>query len=569
MDRKEFERLLTTRTLVMDGAMGTELIRLGCSVDHCLELMNRERPELVQRVHSQYVEAGADIICTNTFGANPFRLGRYGLAGQVRDLVQRGAHLAKQAVRGQALVALSVGPSGLRLGVDDDINFGLLVEGFREQIEAGFTAGVDLISIETMMDIQELKAVVVAARQVCDLPILAQLTFDGQMQTLSGTPATTASAVLSGLDIDLIGANCSDGPEQLLAVMENMRRGSSLPLIVQPNAGLPKRDGAGELLYPITPTRLADAVHRFIALGVRVVGSCCGSTPDHTRAIAGAVRSITDLPPVPNCSDGFLASQIGHLKISHQAPPVLIGERFSALYRTDLRQALIKGDRLPIMDEVVEQRSAGAQGINVSVSAPGLEECHAMVLAVAAVQQTVSLPLSIQTSDPTAMEMALQMATGRPLLNAVSATDEAIAQFLPLARRYGAMVIGLPQCEQEIDQDPQHVLAAARRIMERALRIGLRPQDLVIDCLGASASRGRIDLELTLKASELIHGELGLYTLFGVSGVSLGRKQRAALNAAYSTMAIHAGADILIANPLQREVLSSILASSELMGRRD
>ncbi len=567
MDRRAFRDLLANRILVMDGAMGTELMRSGLTIGQCLELANREQPEMVRQIHERYIGAGADIISTNTFGANRFRLGSHGLADQVKDLVHRGVTLARQAAAGRALVALSVGPTGLRLGIDEEITFASLVEGFRQQIEAGVCAGADLISLETMMDISELKAAVVAARQVCDLPIAAQLTFDGELRTLSGTPAVTAAAVLCGLDVDLIGANCSEGPTHLVAVLERMSVVSSLPLIVQPNAGLPKPGEVGALAYPVTPEMMAEAVDGFAALGVRIMGSCCGSSPDYTRLIAATSRSIGPLPAIPNCGDGFLASRTSLLTVGHQAPPILISERFSAFYRSDLRRALIQGERLPIMDEAVEQRSAGAQGINIGVFAPGVEERPAMELAIATVQQTVSLPLAIQSSDPEVMEHALQTVSGRPLLNAVDATEEGMAHLLPLARRYGAMVIVLPQDEAGVSRDLQRTLGSVRRVLARALQLGLRPQDLVIDCLAHTAAGGVHDLEQTLQLSRLVHSELGLYTLFGVSGVSVGRKQRSSLNSAYAAMAIHAGADILIANPLQRDVQSSVLAATELMGR--
>ncbi|MGE5654674.1 MAG: homocysteine S-methyltransferase family protein, partial [Bacillota bacterium] len=549
-------------------AMGTELIKQGYPLSRCLETANREQPELVGQIHARYVAAGANIISTNTFGANRFRLREHGIADQVVDLVHRGTALAKRAAGGRALVALSVGPSGVPVGADQETAFQDLVEGFREQIKAGSQAGADLISLETMTDIQELRAAVVAAREVCDLPIMAQLTFDGHLHTLSGTPAATAAAILSGLDLDLIGANCSEGPEQLVEALKLMADVSSLPLIVQPNAGVPILNGAGQPAYPVTPEMMADAVPAFIRLGARVIGSCCGSDPTYTRAIAAVSRSVNPLPPIPCSCDGLLASQTHHLTIGHQAPPILISERFSAFYRSDIHQALIHGERLPLMDEAVEQRSAGARAINISVSAPGLVERPAMEMAIAIVQQTAALPLSIQSNDPMTMELALQVARGRPLLNAVRATEQDMGSMLPMARRYGAMAIVIPQDEDEHDHGLRKLLSNAQKVVESAMRLGLRRQDLIVDCLAGFAAASPQALDETLRLSELVHEELGLCTLFGVSGASTGRRQRALLNAAYAAMAIHAGADALIGNPLQRELVSSVLAAGELMGRR-
>ncbi|MCR4400865.1 MAG: homocysteine S-methyltransferase family protein, partial [Syntrophomonadaceae bacterium] len=511
------------------------------------------------------MEAGARILQTNTFGANRFKLAEYGLQERVAEINAGAVRAARKAAAGRAWVALDVGPTGKLLEPAGDVTFDELYHVFRAQIEAGVAAGADAISIETMSDIGELRAAVIAARDCCDLPILAHLTFAAGGRTVMGTDAVTAAIILEALGVTAMGANCSGGARELLPVIEAMARVTPAFLSVQPNAGMPRLvDGA--TVFPESPEDMAAHALRLREAGANIIGGCCGTTPEHIRAIASA---LDGLPPVARevTSRRALASRGRHVFIDAEAYPVFIGERINPTARKKLAADIAAGKMAVLADEARGQVEAGAEVLDVNVGVPAIDEAAAMRHAVLSVQAAVDVPLSIDSSSPDALEAGLKAFVGRALINSTTGDPEMLERVLPLARRYGAAVLGLCLDETGIPPTAEGRLQVATRIHTAARAAGLRDQDIFIDCLVKTASAEQEQVMETLRALRLVKQVLGVGTVLGVSNVSHGLPRRDLLNSTYLAMAYAHGLDVPIMNPFDERMQEVRRAAAVLLAR--
>ena len=559
----DFRKAITERILVLDGAMGTLLQERGLAPGGCPEEMNRIAPDAVVSIHTEYAAAGADILIANSFGGNRAKLAHYGLETAVDELNRRAVDLARKAAGDQTFVGACVGPTGRFVEPVGDATFAEMVDIFAEQISALADAGADLISFETCLDIRELRAGIIACRDVCDLPIIAQMTFDDAGRTVLGTPPAAAAVTLDALQVDVIGANCGLGIDGIHDVLVQMRQVTSRPLIAQANAGLPiLKDG--QTIFPGTPAEMTAYHERLIALGVRVIGGCCGTTPSHIRAMRSALDNFSQdwTPPARRT---FLSSRSAVAEFGGEAPCALIGERINPTGKKGFTAELLSGKTAYIRREATSQLAAGAHLLDINCGAPGVDEAAAMERAVYAVTGACTAPLVLDTSDPEALERALQAADGKVLINSVNGEAKSIERILPLARRYGAAVIGLTLDETGIPETAEGRVEIARRILEAALAIGLPKQDLVIDCLTLTVSAEQKRALETLRALRQVRDELGLSTVLGVSNISFGLPSRPVLSSAFFAMALEAGLKVAIINPKDEQMMDAYRSALVLL----
>ena len=560
---RDFKKALTDRVLVLDGAMGTLLQERGLPPGGCPEEMNRIAPEAVVGVHAEYAAAGADILVANSFGGNRAKLGHYGLESAVDELNRRAVELARKAGGDQVFVGGSVGPTGRFVEPVGDAGFDEMVDIFAEQISALAGAGADLISFETFLDIRELRAGVIACRDVCELPIIAQMTFDDAGRTVLGTPPEAAAVTLDGLQVDVIGSNCGLGIDGIYDVLARMRQVTNRPLIAQANAGLPVLKD-GQTIFPGTPEEMTAYHERLISLGVRVVGGCCGTTPNHIRVMRSALGDYSQDWTAPP-RRGFLSSRSAVAEFGGDTACALIGERINPTGKKAFTAELLAGKTAYIRREATGQLAAGAHLLDVNCGAPGVDEAASLERAVYAVTGACPAPLVIDTSDLEALERGLKAADGKVLINSVNGEAKSLEKVLPLARRYGAAVIGLTLDETGIPETAEGRVEIARRILDAALTLGLPKQDLVIDCLTLTVSAEQKRALETLRALRQVRDELGLATALGVSNISFGLPSRPVLSSVFFAMALEAGLKVAIINPRDERMMDAYRSALVLL----
>ncbi|MEN8729367.1 MAG: homocysteine S-methyltransferase family protein [Desulfuromonadales bacterium] len=560
----DFRRAIAERVLILDGAMGTLLQERGLEPGGCPEAMNRVAPATVVGIHAEYAEAGADILVANSFGGNRVKLANYNLEGAVDELNRSAVALARQAAPKGAFVGGSVGPTGRFVEPVGDAGFDEMIDIFAEQISSLAGAGADLISFETFLDIRELRAGVIACRDVCDLPIIAQMTFDDAGRTVLGTPPAAAAVTLDALGADVIGSNCGLGIDGIHDVLAAMRQVTPRPLVAQANAGLPVLSD-GQTIFPGTPEEMIAYHERLIALGVRVIGGCCGTTPNHIRKMR-ATLNLYQQNWTPPPRHGFLSSRSAVAEFGGGAPCALVGERINPTGKKQYTEELRSGKTAYIRREANAQVAAGAVLLDVNCGAPGVDEAEALERAVYAASGASPAPLVIDTSDPTALEKALKAADGKVLINSVNGEAKSLANVLPLARRYGAAVIGLALDEDGIPDTAEGRVAVARRIHEAVLAAGLPVQDLVIDCLTLTVSAEQKRALETLRTLRMVRDQLGLATALGVSNISFGLPSRPILSSVFFAMALEAGLNVAIINPKDQRIMDAYRSAMVLLG---
>ncbi|MDO4540611.1 MAG: homocysteine S-methyltransferase family protein [Syntrophomonadaceae bacterium] len=559
---RDLESLLKERVVILDGAMGTLLQRCGLLPGQCPELFGIERPEALLDIHRAYVEAGSDIIQSNTFGGNACKLAEYGLAERAAEINAELVRIARRAAGDKAMVAASIGPTGRLLPPMGDADFDTLYTAFAEQMRGCEAAGADLISIETMTDIAEMRIALIAARQATRLPVIAHMTFENGGRTMTGTDPLTAMYVMEALRPLALGANCSGGAQELLPIIEQMYRHGSNYLSVEPNAGLPRLIG-DETVFPDEPELMAQYALRLKEAGANIIGACCGSTPEHIQAMATVLRGLKaqergreHAPALCSRSRSVVLDSPG----AH-----FIGERLNPTARKMLAQAIRNGDMEVLVREGRRQAECGAEVLDVNVGVPGIHEAAAMETAITALQNALDIPLCIDSTDPVVIEAALKAYVGRPLINSTTGEEKQLSSILPLAKRYGAAVLGLCITEDGIPAPAAERYAAAEHIVARAEAEGLRRQDVLIDCLVKTASAEQALVMETIKAVGMVKTGLGVATVLGVSNVSHGLPARDILNSTYLTMALYNGLDLPILNPFDERMLDSVRACRVLM----
>jgi len=556
---------LNKEVIILDGAMGTMLQRDGFDTDGCNELLNVLDPESIIAIHNRYKLAGAQALTTNTFGGSRAKLSEYGLEDRVEELNRAAVRLAK-SVKPEHVLA-DVGPCGLVLEPLGTATFDEVFTQYVEQINALAAEQPDALLIETMSDIADARCALLAAKSCCDLPVFVSCTFDasGYME-LSGTDPATAAVILEACGADAIGMNCGLGPDQLLPLLKRMAAATSLPLIIKPNAGIPHLDDSGTTVFPGTADELARAAHEFWLLGAQFIGSCCGSTPVFTSALYGSLsgRDVIARPAPPSAAHIVLASPNHSVFLGADMPCAMIGERINPTGKPELAAELEAG-KMSIVRRFCEmQENAGAGLIDVNVGAPMVDAKQALPQAALALRGFTSCPLVFDTTDPLALEAALRIYPGRALINSVNGDPESYEQVFPLARRYGAAVIGLALDEKGIPTTVEGRLEIVQTIRTAAHAHGLRDSDLLFDLLTMSAATDPNAPEVTARGVEHLTS-LGLGSVLGVSNVSHGLPNRSQLNAAFVQVAIAAGLSAAIVNP-NDEVMRGAIASSNAAG---
>ena len=561
---RDFRASLQERVLVLDGAMGTMLQERGLAPGGCPEEMNLRAPEVVAGIHAEYAAAGADIIVSNSFGGSRTKLAHYGLEDKVREINLRAVELAREGGGPDCFVGASIGPTGRFLEPVGDAGFDEMVAIFAEQVDAFVAAGADLITLETFLDIRELRAAVVACKEFSRLPVLALMTFDDGGRSVLGTPPEAAAVTLDALGVDVVGSNCGLGIDGIYQILEKMRSVTSRPLIAQANAGLPVLKD-GQTVFPGTPQEMTAYHQRLVELGVRIIGGCCGTTPDHIRAIRQALAG-RDQSWTPPARRGFLSSRTAVVPLGGGAACAVIGERINPTGKKLYSQELREGKTAYIRREAQEQAAAGASLLDVNCGLPGIDEAAALERAVFAVSGVSSAPLVLDSSDPAALERGLKAADGKVLINSVSGEAKSLAAVLPLARKYGAAVIGLALDADGIPESAAGRAKVARRILDAAQAAGLPREDVVIDCLTLTVSAEQKRARETLAALRLVRDELGLGTVLGVSNISFGLPARPVLSAAFFTMALEAGLAAAIINPKDERMMDAYRSALVLLG---
>ena len=558
----EFLKQLEKRILVLDGAMGTMLQARGLEPGGCPEEMNLKAPDVVAGIHREYAEAGSDIVLSNTFGGSRAKLAHYGLEDKVHDINARAVENARQAVGPERFVAASIGPTGRFLEPVGDAGFDEMVEMFGEQVRAFVEAGADLIALETFLDIREIRAAAIAGREFSNLPILGMMTFDDGGRTVLGTPPEAAAVTLDPL-VDVLGSNCGLGIDGMADILTRMRSVTARPLIVQANAGLPVMVD-GETVFPGTPEEMVAYHQRLIELGVRVIGGCCGTTPTHIGAIRTALDQYDTAwqAPAHRC---VVSSRAATVPLGSGAPCAVIGERINPTGKKAYSAELLEGKTAYIRREAQSQVEAGAHLLDINCGAPGVDEPIALERAVYAASGVVSAPLVLDSSDPVALERGLKAADGKVLINAGSGKEKSLKTILPLAKKYGAALVGLTLDETGIPETAEGRRDIAAKIVQRAEAIGLRREDLVIDCLTLTVSAEQKRALETLRALRLVRDELGLSTVLGVSNISFGLPARSVLSSTFFAMALEAGLAAAIINPLEERMMDAYRSAMVLL----
>ena len=542
----------------LDGGMGTQLQAKGLRPGEIPEDWNIERPDDIAAVHRAYVEAGSQIVYANTFGANRLKYhGRYALG----EVIARAVTLARGS---GAKVALDVGPTGKLLKPAGDLAFEDAVRAFAEQVKAGAAAGADLVVIETMSDLYELKAAVLAAKENCSLPVYATVALGTDGKLLTGGSVECVAALLESLGVDAYGFNCGLGPDAMLPYVERLAKVSTKPIIVKPNAGLPKVVD-GKTVFLVGPEEFAGHVAKLVAAGASIVGGCCGTTPAHIRSLASSVlRPSVSRPSVRSAT--LVASGTTVVELRPHAG-LVIGERINPTGKKLLKEAFLKGDTAYVLREAVKQTDAGAEILDVNCGVPGIDEAATLEATVGAVQSVATCPLQVDTANPAALERALRCVNGKALVNSVNGTRESMDAVFPLVKKYGGAIVALCLDESGIPATADGRLAIARKILAEGAKYGFAERDFVFDALTLAMSAQPDAAQVTLETVRRLTEDLHVNTVLGVSNVSFGLPNRPALNNAMYALAKRAGLSAAIANPSLIAAEEDPAAVDVLLGR--
>ena len=556
---------LKKEILLLDGSMGALLQGRGLPPGYAPDLWNLEKPEEIAAVHAEYANAGSNILLTNTFGASRLRLAEYNAESRIREINFAGVELARRASKGKAYIAGDIGPSGTTIAPVGDLAFEEAVSLFREQASLLAEAGADLIAIETMFDIQEMRAALIGVREGAPgLPVMALMTFNSDGITDSGSDPETVAAVLEGFGAEIMGLNCSVGPEAMVPVLERLGRATHTFLAIEPNAGLPvHRDG--KTVYPSGAEEMVEFAPAFVAAGANIIGGCCGTTPAYIRLLAKRLRGVS---PVPRSRSRLtrISSRNQVLSFGEGVPFVLIGEKINPTGKKLFSEAIAEGRTDLIVAEARKEAAAGAHALDVNVGVPLVDEARMMEKAITAIGNVVSLPLVIDSSFASALEAGLRLYPGRALVNSVNAEEERIEEVLPLIRRYGAAVIGLLSGE-DIPEKAIDRIKNAEKILRAAERYGLRPEDIVFDTLALTVSAVQEASRQTLETIRILKTEWNARTIVGLSNVSFGLPVRKTVHDTFLAMAIGSGLDGAICDPYDPLLHQTVAAASLFSGR--
>lgn len=550
------ERIKNHEFILLDGGMGTMLQSAGLELGGIPEMLNFTNPELITGIHRKYVESGSQVIYTNTFGANRLKMAK--THKSVQQIIRTAIANAKKA--DPEYVALDIGPIGQLLEPTGTLKFEEAYEIFREQIEAGQDA--DLYIFETMTDLLEVRAGVLAAKEHGNQkPIFVTMSFEENGRTFTGCEIPAMALTLEGLGVDAIGVNCSLGPEELTPIVKQLCEWTKLPVIVKPNAGLPD-PVTNE--YHFDADRFGNCCEEFVRMGAVILGGCCGTTPEHLRALADMLKTQKPVLRKPEIPAAICSAN----KTVIIDQPRIIGERINPTGKKRFKQALIEHDTDYILNQAIQQIEAGADILDVNVGLPEIDETEMMQTAVKAIQGITDTPLQLDTTKPDALEAGLRIYNGKPIVNSVNGEEDSMNTVLPLVKKYGAAVVGLTLDKNGIPKTAQGRFEIAERILNRALALGIRREDVYIDCLTLTASAEQAGVMQTLEAVRRVKTELGLKTVLGVSNISFGLPSRELVTRNFLTMALYAGLDLPIINP-NTESMTSAVRTYKLLANID
>lgn len=541
------------RFVFLDGGMGTQLQKRGLQPGQKPELAALEMPETLTAIHADYAAAGADLLLANTFGANARKLA--GCGHSVEEVVRASLACARRAAEEKGLlVGLDIGPLGELLAPAGTLAFQNAYELFAQVIRAGVQAGVDFVFLETMTDLYELKAAILAAKENCALPVFTSMSFEGGGRTFTGCTVESYAVTAVGLGADAVGINCSLGPQEILPMAQRLCRTvpASVPVFVKPNAGLPNPDGS----YDLDADTFAAQMQAYAKIGVSMVGGCCGTTPQHIARLRALFAPLTPAQKIPLCRS-CLCTPVRFVEVNGIT---VVGERINPTGKKRLQQALREGDSAYPCAQAVAQEEAGAEVLDVNAGLPGIDEAAVLERIVTELQAVTDLPLQLDSSNPDALARALRVYNGKPIVNSVNGEQKTLDTILPLCKKYGAAVVGLTLDEKGIPQTAEERVAIARRIVEAACAADIPKEDIYIDCLTLTASAQQEGAIQTLEALTRCKRELGVRTVLGVSNISFGLPCRGYLNTTFLSMAMAAGLDLAIMNPNTPEMMAAVRA---------
>ena len=544
---RNFQEELGKKILILDGAMGTQLQEKNIlKTGECPDYLNVTHPQDIKDIHKSYLDAGADIIVTNTFGANRIKLAEFNLADKVYEINYKAVTIAKETVRDKGFVSLSVGPTGKFIEPVGEADFDYIKEIFKEQVKGAIDASVDLFSLETFMDIKEIKAAVVGIRELTDKPIIAMMTFAEDGRSILGTSPEVFAKTMEVMEVDVIGANCSVGPDKLNKFVKQMATVTYKPLIIQPNAGIPRLVD-GKTIFPVGAEEFSKYADEFKEYA-SIIAGCCGTSPEHIKLLSEKLKGLNVKKRHIEPST-VLTSRSDMVSIGYSKPVVFIGERLNPTGKKKLKEQLREGKTGLYRKEAIEQTEHGAKVLDINVGVPMIDEPAMMKKCVLAVQSVVSSPLVIDSSNYDALEAGLKAADGKVLINSVNGSKDSMDKVLPLAKKYGAAILALLLDDKGIPQTAQERLKILDRIVREAKKYGIRKENIIADSLALTVGSDKKRAFETLKTIKAVKDKYNISTVLGLSNVSFGLPNRTMINSSFLSMAIYNGLDSAIVNP--------------------
>ena len=565
MNKQEFRSLINEHPVFLDGATGSNLQKQGMPAGVCPEQWILEHRETMIALQRAFVDAGTNIVYAPTFTANRIKLKEYGLEEQTHRMNLELVALSKEAVGDKAYVAGDLTMTGEQLAPIGHLDFEDLINIYKEQIGYLAEAGVDLLVVETMMSLQETRAALIAAKEVCNLPVMATMTFESDGRTLYGTDAATAAIVLEGLGADAVGTNCSAGPDKMLDIIRSMAEVTAIPIIAKPNAGLPSLDASGNTVYDMEAGQFGEYMKALVDAGASIVGGCCGTTPEHihmTRIAVGNMKIVHREAPAKR----FLASERQNVAFGLDDRFIIVGERINPTGKKKLQEQLREGSMDMVVDFAEEQEACGAEILDINMGMSGIDEKAMMLKAIEVVCGVTNLPLSLDSSHVDVLEAALRKYPGRALINSISYEKDKFESLLPIAKKYGAMFVLLPLSDEGLPKNLEEKISIIEKIQKRAYELGLRKEDIVVDGLVTTVGANKNAALETLETIRYCKDN-GLATICGLSNISFGLPERSFVNTSFLTMAIQAGLSMAIANPSQELLVSCAFASDLLLNK--
>ncbi|MBQ8596205.1 MAG: homocysteine S-methyltransferase family protein [Lachnospiraceae bacterium] len=559
--------MVANQIIYLDGATGSNLIKRGMPAGVCPEEWILEHPDIFVGLQKEYVAAGSNIIYAPTFTSNRIKLAEYGLQDRIEEINTKLVALSKEAAENRALVAGDITMTGRQLAPMGTMDFEELVDVYKEQISILAKAGVDLLVVETMMSLQETRAALIAAKEVCDLPVMATLTFEPDGRTLFGTDGITAAVTLEKLGACAVGANCSTGPDKMVELIRNMAQVVEIPVIAKPNAGMPALNSEGETVYNMDADTFAEEMKELVKAGAGILGGCCGTSPEY---IAKLVQTTKDMQPVRSSRSGirYLCSERKTVAFDLDAPFMVVGERINPTGKKKLQAELREGCLDMVLNFAEEQEECGAQLLDINVGMSGIDEKDMMLKVLDEVTVATSLPLALDSSHVDVMEAALRRYPGRALINSISYETEKIEKLLPLAKKYGAMFILLPLSDKGLPENLEEKISIIEAVSEKAFALGMTKEDIIVDGLVATVGANPMAAREVLETISYCKKN-GYATICGLSNISFGLPERSFVNSAFLTMAIREGLTMAIANPSQDLLMNVAFASDLLMNKEE